>query len=69
MEALDTKKLHYVNIPVNHIVIDFDIPGEDGKKNFKTASKFPLTYADLSKSGGGIHLHYYNGDVEQIGFK
>ena len=71
LEALDTRKLHYVQIPVNHIVIDFDIPGPDGKKNFeanlKAASKFPPTYAELSKSGGGIHLHYYyNGDPEKL---
>ena len=71
LEALDTKKLHYVRVPLNHIVIDFDIPGPDGKKDFeanlKASSKFPPTYAELSKSGGGIHLHYYDsGDVEKL---
>ena len=71
LEALDTKKLHYVRVPLNHIVIDFDIPGPDGKKDFeanlKASSKFPPTYAELSKSGGGIHLHYYySGDVEKL---
>ena len=31
------------------------------------ASKWPKTYAELSKSGSGIHLHYiYDGDVEQL---
>ena len=59
---LDTSKLHYVRVPENHIVIDFDIPGDDGQKsfekNFEAASKWPATYAELSKSGKGIHLHY-----------
>ena len=71
LEAINTKRLHYVKVPLNHIVIDFDIPGPDGKKNFeanlKAASKFPPTYAELSKSGAGIHLHYiYEGDVEKL---
>ena len=31
------------------------------------ASKWPPTYAELSKSGGGIHLHYiYTGDVNKL---
>lgn len=65
---LDTRKLHYVKLPENHIVIDFDLKGEDGKKsaerNLKEASKWPATYAEYSKSGKGIHLHYiYDGDA------
>lgn len=60
--SLDTSKLHYVKIPENHIVIDFDIPDENGnkclEKNLEAASKWPPTYAELSKSGQGIHLHY-----------
>lgn len=68
---LDTKKLHYVKVPENHIVIDFDIPDENGKKcyekNLAAASKWPKTYAELSKSGSGIHLHYiYTGDVSKL---
>lgn len=71
LEELDTSRLHYVRIPENHIVIDFDIKGDDGKKSFeknlKAASKWPATYAELSKSGAGIHLHYiYNGDVAKL---
>lgn len=67
LSDLDTEKLHYVKVPENHIVIDFDIQGDDGKKSFKKnleeASKWPPTYAELSKSGEGIHLHYiYTGD-------
>lgn len=68
---LDTSRLHYVKVPENHIVIDFDIPDENGKKNFKlnleAANKWPATYAELSKSGAGMHLHYiYNGDVNKL---
>ena len=71
LSDLDTSKLHYVKVPLNHIVIDFDIPGEDGEKSFEknleAASRFPSTYAELSKSGSGIHLHYiYNGDVTKL---
>ena len=69
--GLDTSRLHYVKVPENHIVIDFDIPGPDGKKsferNFEAASKWPRTYAELSKSGAGIHLHYiYTGDPAKL---
>lgn len=68
---LDTSRLHYVKVPENHIVIDFDIPGEDSKKSFErnleAASKWPKTYAELSKSGAGIHLHYiYSGDASKL---
>ena len=61
LSELDTSKLHYVQVPENHIVIDFDIPDKDGNKcferNLEEASKWPATYAELSKSGQGIHLH------------
>ena len=68
---LDTSRLHYVKVSESHIVIDFDIPGEDGKKSFErnleAASKWPKTYAELSKSGAGIHLHYiYSGDASKL---
>lgn len=71
LSNLDTSKLHYVKLPENHIVIDFDIQDRDGKKSFeenlKEASKWPPTYAELSKSGQGIHLHYiYAGDVTRL---
>lgn len=71
LSELDTTKLHYVKVPENHIVIDFDIKDENGKKSFEKnleeASKWPKTYAELSKSGGGIHLHYiYSGDVTKL---
>ena len=71
LSDLDTSKLHYVRVPENHIVIDFDIPDKDGnkcyEKNLEAASKWPPTYAELSKSGAGIHLHYiYTGDPSKL---
>ena len=71
LKDLDTSKLHYVRVPENHVVIDFDILGEDGQKSFEknleAAQNWPPTYAELSKSGKGIHLHYiYNGDVNEL---
>lgn len=71
LSDLDTSRLHFVRVPLNHIVIDFDIPDENGnkslEKNLTEASKFPPTYAELSKSGAGIHLHYiYSGDVTKL---
>ena len=71
LSEIDTSKLHYVKVPENHIVIDFDIPDDNGNKcferNLEAASKWPPTYAELSKSGAGIHLHYiYNGDVSKL---
>ena len=71
LSELDTSRLHYVKVPENHIVIDFDIKGPDGKKSFElnleAASKWPKTYAELSKSGAGIHLHYiYSGDATKL---
>lgn len=71
LKDIDETKLHYVRVPDNHIVIDFDLKGKDGEKslelNLKAATKFPKTYCEVSKSGAGIHLHYiYNGDVTAL---
>ncbi|MDO5397823.1 MAG: DUF5906 domain-containing protein [bacterium] len=71
LSEIDTSKVHYVKVPENHIVIDFDIPDDEGNKsyerNLEEASKWPRTYAELSKSGCGIHLHYiYTGDVNKL---
>ena len=68
---IDTSKIHYVKVPENHIVIDFDIPDENGEKSLERnvieASKWPPTYAELSKSGKGVHLHYiYKGDASKL---
>lgn len=71
LRDLDTSKPHYVKTPEKLIVIDFDILGADGEKSFEKnleeASKWPPTYAEVSKSGKAIHLHYiYNGDVDKL---
>lgn len=71
LSDIDTSKVHYVRVPENHIVIDFDIKDGDGnkslEKNLKAANEWPPTYAELSKSGKGIHLHYiYTGDPAEL---
>lgn len=72
LKDLNPFLLHYVRVPENHIVIDFDIKDpETGEKslnlNMEAANKFPPTYAELSKSGAGIHLHYiYDGDPSML---
>lgn len=71
LKDLNTKKLHYVKVPENHIVIDFDLKDERGEKsydlNLAAASNWPDTYSELSKSGSGIHLHYlYGGDPSTL---
>lgn len=68
---IDTKKLHFVKMPRNHIVIDFDLKDEHGEKslqrNLAAASRWPATYGELSQGGGGVHLHYiYDGDTESL---
>ena len=59
---LNTSRLHFTKVPDNHIVIDFDLKGPDGQKslerNLEAAAIWPTTYAELSKSGAGVHLHY-----------
>lgn len=71
LSDIKTSKLHWVKVPLNHIIIDFDLKDEEGNKNLElnieAASKFPPTYAELSKSGQGIHLHYiYDGNVNEL---
>ena len=71
LESIDTSRLHYAKVPENHIVIDFDLKNEKGEKDFDlnlaAASNWPATYAELSKGGSGIHLHYiYTGDVSKL---
>ena len=71
LSDLNTTQLHYVKPPTNHIVIDFDLKDEEGnkspQKNLEAASKWPPTYAEYSKGGGGVHLHYkYIGDANSL---
>ena len=70
---LDTSQTHYVKPPadVPIVFVDFDMKGEDGQKDFKrnkeAASTWTPTYAELSKSGGGIHLYYlYPGNLNDL---
>lgn len=73
LSEIDTKKLHYVLVPEeqNMIFIDFDLKNENGEKDYEknvsAASTWPPTYAELSKSGSGIHLCYiYDGDPKDL---
>lgn len=71
LKDLDTSRTHFVLLPENHIVIDFDLKDENGNKslakNLEEANKWPPTYAEVSKSGNGIHLHYlYGGDASKL---
>lgn len=72
LSDLDTHNLHFVRVPENHLVIDFDLKDQDGAKslerNLEAASNWPPTYAELSKGGNGVHLHYiYNGgDIAEL---
>lgn len=72
LDDIDTSELHYVKVPEQHIVIDFDLTdpqtGEKSlERNLEAASGWPATYAELSKGGNGVHLHYdYIGDVTEL---
>jgi hypothetical protein len=71
LSDIDTTKLHWVKVPENHIVIDFDLRDTDGAKaierNLEAASEWPPTYAEVSRSGGGVHLHYtYTADTSEL---
>ena len=62
LKDIDTSKLHYVMPPDEYIVIDFDLKDDKGEKslakNLEAASSWPPTYAECSKGGQGLHLHY-----------
>lgn len=71
LSDLNPYELHYVLMSYKVICVDFDIKNEKGEKdyelNLKEASKWPPTYAELSKSGAGIHLYYiYDGDPSML---
>ena len=74
LHDIDTRQLHYVLMPEASetvVCIDFDKKDASGKKslrkNLEAANKFKKTYAELSKSGGGIHLYYiYDGDASEL---
>lgn len=72
LSDIDSRKIHYVKVPEKHVVIDFDLKDQNGHKalerNLEAASHWPATYAEISKSGSGIHLHYNytGGDVSDL---
>lgn len=71
LKDLDPTKLHFVQVPEEYIVLDFDLVDENGEKdlekNLEEAAKFPPTYTELSKSGKGVHLHYiWAGSVHEL---
>lgn len=71
LKDIDTHQLHYVKPDIHHIVIDFDKKDTSGNKslelNLKAASSWPPTYAEVSKGGAGLHLHYiYPGDPSML---
>ena len=71
LSDIDTSELHYVKVPEKHIVIDFDLQDINGQtsleRNLEAASRWPATYAEISKSGSGVHLHYqYQGDPTEL---
>ena len=72
LKMINTHFLHYVLMPENYIVIDFDLKDpltgkKSAKLNLQAASNWPPTYAEFSKSGEGLHLHYiYGGDVNLL---
>ena len=77
LSELDTSKEHFVGgestgWDIHEIVIDFDAKNEKGEKdlgrNKLLAANWPRTYAETSKSGSGLHLHYYytGSDVKSL---
>jgi hypothetical protein len=68
---IDSSELHWVKVPEKMVVIDFDLKDVNGHKalerNLEAASQWPPTYAELSKSGSGVHLHYYyDGKIDEL---
>jgi energy-coupling factor transporter ATP-binding protein EcfA2 len=71
LSDIDTSQLHYVRVPEKLVVIDFDLKAAYGhselERNLEAASQWPATYAELSQSGKGVHLHYeYSGDPTEL---
>ena len=62
LKDLDTRKEHYVLVPERDVVIDIDLD-KDRDKCLEEVRRWVPSYAELSRSGGGIHIHYrYSGD-------
>ena len=66
LKDLDTRKEHYVLVPERDIVIDIDLD-KDRTRCLEEARKWIPSYAELSRSGGGVHIHYrYLGDPSEL---
>ena len=66
LKDLDTRKEHYVLVPERDIVIDIDLD-KDRTRCVEEARKWIPSYAELSRSGGGVHIHYrYPGDPSEL---
>ena len=66
LKDLDTRKEHYVLVPERDIVIDIDLD-KDRTRCIEEARKWIPSYAELSRSGGGVHIHYrYPGDPSEL---
>ena len=66
LKDIDPSKQHYVRLPEEYVVIDFDLKGANNEKdlgaNLRAASTWPPTFAEVSRSGEGLHLVYkYSG--------
>ena len=71
LSALDTSKLHYVKLrkttSSSTLIFRTSRARKSFERNLAEASKWPATYAEVSKSGCGIHLHYiYSGDPARL---
>jgi hypothetical protein len=71
LKDVSTEELHFVLPKGDLITLDFDLRNDDKEKslevNVEAARKFPATYAEISKSGFGLHLHYFwEGDVSRL---
>lgn len=75
LKAIDSRREHFVlcqDKEPNLIFLDFDNTDpkngkKDLRKNLELAKQFPKTYAETSRSGGGLHLYYiYDGDVDGL---
>lgn len=67
LRDIDRNAEHFVRLPDVYIAIDFDLKdpetgAKDLGRNLKAASAWPPTYAEVSRSGQGLHLIYkYDG--------
>ena len=64
------KEIIIANSIKNNNYITKSVSDEKGKNlelNLKAAADWPPTYAEVSKGGNGLHLHYiYDGDVTKL---